>query len=114
MLGNMSIQKAAKIMGATGLTRTKHLLQALKMLGLEVGSDKLLLIPKDWIKPMLCIVHVGFEYHWKKHWTLWNGYENCFFDPAVKSKMKETFYDSDRARMLSYLEIKGRIRNVLR
>ena len=106
MLGNITIQQAKKIMGKQGCTRTKDVLQALGKIGLKAGSDRLLRIPKNWSKPRLCVVHIGFGHHWKKHWILWIGDENCFYDPAIKSKMIETFYESGRARMLSYLEIK--------
>ena len=106
MLGNISIQEAIKIMDTAGLTRTKHLIDALKILGLKVGSEKLLRIPRCWIKPKLCIVHIGFGDRWKKHWTLWNGYEGFFYDPAHESKLKEYFYNNGWTRMLTYLEIK--------
>ena len=107
MLGNTSIQEAIKITGKTGLTRTKDIIQALEKIELKAGSDRLLRIPKNWIKPMLCIVHIGFGDHWKKHWTLWNGYEDCFYDPAIEVKIIEPFYEDGGARKLSYLEIKG-------
>lgn len=107
MLGNITIQEAIKIMGTRGCTRTKHVLQALEKIGLKAGSDRLLRIPKNWSKPRLCVVHIGFENHCKKHWTLWNGYEDCFYDPAVKAKMRETFYETIKGRMLSYLEIRN-------
>lgn len=107
MLGNTTIQAAIKIMETTGCTNTKDIIQALSKLGLKVGSDKLLHIPKNWIKPEFCIVHIGFGNHWKKHWTLWNGPEGYFYDPAFKSKRKETFYEDVGAKKLSYLEIKG-------
>ena len=106
MLGNISIQEAVKIMGKTGCTGTKDVIQALRKLKFRIGSDRLLRIPKNWSKPELCIVHIGYGKHWKKHWTLWNGKEGCFYDPADEVKIKETFYDNDWSRMLSYLEIK--------
>ena len=109
MLGNISIQEAIKIMGTAGLTRTKHLLLALKFLGLKVGSPKLLRIPRGWIKPELCVVHIQFGNHWKKHWTLWNGQEDCFYDPAIETKIIEPFYEDGGARKLSYLEVKESI-----
>lgn len=109
MLGNISIQEAIKIMGTAGLTRTKHLLIALKILGLKVGSDRLLRIPRGWIKPELCVVHIQFGSHWKKHWTLWNGHEDCFYDPAIEAKIIEPFYEDGGARKLSYLEVKESI-----
>ena len=107
MLGNISIKEAIKIMGTRGCTRTKHILQALEKIGLKTGSDRLLRIPKNWSKPMLCIVHIGFGNHWKKHWTLWNGYEDRFYDPAIEVKIIEPFYEDGGARKLSYLEVKG-------
>ena len=106
MLGNISINEAIKIMGTAGLTRTKHLIDALKILGLKAGSEKLLRIPRGWVKPKLCIVHIGFGDRWKKHWTLWNGYEDCYYDPAIEVKIIEPFYEDGGARKLSYLEIK--------
>lgn len=106
MLGNTSIQAAIKIMRKTGCTRTKDIIQALMKLGFKTGSNRLLHIPKNWIKPELCIVHLGFGDHWKKHWTLWNGPENCFYDPAFKSKKNENFYNHNSGRMLSYLEVR--------
>lgn len=113
MLGNISIQKAIKIMGKTGCTRTKDVIQTLRKLKLRVGSDRLLRIPKNWSKPSLCIVHIGYGGHWKKHWTLWNGPEGCFYDPAFKLKKEENFYNNGWGQMLSYLEIKGRTRCVV-
>ncbi|MCK4760206.1 MAG: hypothetical protein KAT69_09150 [Candidatus Aminicenantes bacterium] len=106
MLGNISIKEAIKIMGTGGLTKTKHLLDALENLGLKVGSDKLLRISEGWIKPEICVLHIGFGNHWKKHWTLWNGYEDCFYDPAIEAKIIEPFYEDGGAKKLSYLEIK--------
>ena len=106
MLGNISIQKAMKIMGKGGCTRTKDVIQALRKLKFRIDSDRLLRIPKNWVKPELCIVHIGFGNYWKKHWILWNGYENCFYDPAFKLRKKETFYNNDWTKMLSYFEIK--------
>ena len=106
MLGNITIEEAVKIMGKTGCTRTKDVIQALEKIGLKAGSDRLLRIPKNWIKPELCIVHIGFGKHWKKHWTLWNGQEGCFYDPAIKTKIIEPFYEDGGARKLSYLEVK--------
>lgn len=111
MLGNISIKEAIKIVGTAGATRTKQIIQALRKIGLKPTSDKLLRIPNNWVKPGLCIVHIGFEFHWRKHWTLWNGC--CFFDPAIKSRVRETFYESGRAKMLSYLEIKGKVKCVV-
>jgi len=106
MLGNISIQRAKEIMRKHGCTRTKDVIYALGKIGLKASSDRLLRIPKNWSKPKLCIVHIGFGDHWRKHWILWIGDENCFYDPALKSKTRETFYESGWARMLSYLEIK--------
>ena len=106
MLGNISIHQATKIIGKTGCTRTKDIIQALEKIGLKAGSDRLLHIPKNWIKPRVCLVHIGFGNHWKKHWTLWIGDEDCFYDPAHKSKKKENIYNDGWARMLSYLEIR--------
>lgn len=108
MLGNISIEESIKIMGTAGSTRTKHLIDALKILGLKTGSDKLLRIPKGWIKPKLCIVHIAFGERPKRHWTLWNGYEGRFYDPAFILTKGEYYYNNGWTWMLSYLEIKGK------
>ena len=106
MLGNISIEEATKIVGKSGYTKTKDVIQALRKIKLKSGSDRLIRIPKNWNKPELCIVHIGFKDTWKKHWTLWNGKEGCFFDPSYKVKIEETFYNNDWSKMLSYLEVK--------
>jgi len=108
MLGNIDIQEAIKLMEKTGGTRTKDIIQALNKIGLKAASHKLIRIPKNWKKPMLCIVHLGFGKHWKKHWTLWIGIKNCFYDPALSLIIRDNFYISCGVKMLSYLEIKGK------
>jgi len=112
MLGNMNISEAVKIMGTGGGTNTKQVIQALKRIGLKVGSEKLLRIPKKWTKPHLCIMHIGFENSRKSHWSLWIGYKNCYHDPALPFIIRDNFYFFSKVKMMSYLEIKGRIKCV--
>lgn len=84
------------------------MIRALDKIGLKAGSERLLHIPKNWRKPELCIVHIGFGFHWRKHWTLWIGIKNCFYDPALSLIIRDNFYISSGVKMLSYLEIKRR------
>lgn len=106
MLGNIDIREAIRIVGTAGCTRTKQIIRALIIIGYKSGSDKLLRIPKNWIKPELCIVHLGFNNHWKTHWTLWIGHENCYYDPAYKTYILDKFYQNNKTKIMSYLEIR--------
>lgn len=95
-------------MGKTGVTRTKDMIQALDKIGLKATSHKLIRIPKNWKKPMLCIVHIGFVKSSIKHWSLWIGIKNCFYDPALSLIIRDNFYINSGVKILSYLEIKRR------
>ena len=95
-------------MGTKGGTQTKDIIKGLEKIGLKAGSDKLIRIPKNWKKPMLCIVHIGFVKSSKKHWSLWIGIKNCFYDPALSLIIRDNFYINSGVKMLSYLEIKRR------
>lgn len=107
MLGNISIPKAIEIVGKKGGTYTKDIIQALGKLGFETCSNKLIRIPKNWVKPALCIVKIRLNGTWRSHWTLWNGQEGCFYDPAFEPEVPEGHYVRRKeARMTSYLEIR--------
>lgn len=106
MLGNMTLYDAIEFLGTKGGTGTKIMVEALRAGGFKCG-DRLKRMSKDSVLPSLCIVHIRFKGHRKAHWSLWNGFENLFYDPAFSNLIThECFYAKQGARITSYLEIK--------
>lgn len=105
MLGNMTLYDAIKLLNTKGCTSTKKIVEALRILNYQC-ENKLKKVSKNYIKPKICIIHLRFNENKKGHWSLWNGYEKQFYDPAFsKPFSNENIYIEQGAKITSYLKI---------
>ena len=105
MLGNMTLYDAIKLLNTKGCTNTKMMAMALKDLNYQC-ENKLKRVSKNYIRPKCCILHLRFNGNKGGHWSLWNGHEKLFYDPAFSKPINnEDFYIENGAKITSYLEI---------
>lgn len=86
MIAGVNIDKAVMVCGRKGGTTTIILRRGMKELGIK--TSELIRVKKEKIPgdlPELCICKVHFGKRKGTHWVIWNGKENCWYDPGSPS-----------------------------
>ena len=108
MIANISLDDSIKLFRSKSATRTKQVARVLQKLAFQC-EDKLKRITKDFILPIAGIYLFKLTYNNKKgsHWTIWNGKENCWYDPGRPNKLHRDYHWIHKETMYptSYLQI---------
>ncbi len=108
MVANITLDESIKLFKSKGCTGTKQVAEVLNKLGFEC-KNILTRITKGFILPNDGIYLFKLTWNDKKrsHWAIWNGKENCWYDPARKFRLYKDFWKIHKETMYptSYLQI---------
>lgn len=110
MIAGITLDESIKLFKFKGPTTTKQIAKVLRKLGFKC-EDKLERFGSRFILPTDGIYLFKLKYNNKKggrwHWVIWNGKENCWYDPGRKYKLHRDFHWIHRKTMYptSYLQI---------
>ncbi len=96
MIAGISLKKSIEIFQKKGCTSTRHVVAALRKLGISCG-DKLVRLGE--VLPWPCIVHIHYPDIKATHWAVF--YDGYYLDPALGLVRGYGSY----ARVTSYLPV---------
>ena len=111
MIAGITLDGSIKLFQSKSLTRTKQIVKVLHQLGFKC-KDKLERFGSRFILHTDGIYLFKLTHNNKKgsHWVIWNGKENCWYDPLRQNKLhrdyhwihKETMYPTSYLQILTH------------